>query len=360
MTARNQTLFWALAFLGFLGFVHVFKAILTPFVLGLAVAYLLNPVVHKLGKIKIKRSPAALIILSAFLLFVAAFIAILVPVLYRQTLELAADMPGYVDKLRIMVEPILAQALHAAGLEGSTDLKTVLTDNAATITDVAKRILNGLAAGGSAVLNLMSIAVFMPIVAYFVMKEWDHITAWVEDLLPRDHKNTIKDLLGQIDQKIAGFVRGQISVAFILGLAYAIALTIAGLKYGFLIGLTAGLLSIIPMVGSVLGLIVSIAVAWFQAGELSYVAIIGGIFIVGQLIEGNILSPKIVGDSVGLHPLWIFFALLAGGALFGILGMLIAVPLAATAGVLLAFAITQYKASPLYKGKTKKKAKPKA
>ena len=190
------------------------------------------------------------------------------------------------------------------------------------------------------------------------MKEWEHIMAWGEDLLPRDNKDTIKDLLKQIDAKISGFVRGQISVAVILGIAYAIALTIAGLKYGALIGLAAGLLSIIPMVGSAIGLVVSIVVAYFQSFDLTYVAIIAAIFFAGQIIEGNILSPKIVGDSVGLHPLWVFFALLAGGALFGVLGMLLAVPVAAIAGVLLAFAIMQYKSSPLYKGKSKaKKAK---
>ncbi|MGB0719790.1 MAG: AI-2E family transporter, partial [Bdellovibrionales bacterium] len=223
--------------------------------------------------------------------------------------------------------------------------------------NVAKRLLGGLAAGGAAIFDMISVVVFMPIVAYFVMKEWDHITHWVEDLLPRDHKNTILDLVEQIDTKISGFVRGQISVAAILGVLYAVALTIAGLNYGFLIGLSAGLISIIPMVGSTVGLIVSVAVAWFQTGDLSYVAIIAGIFLAGQLIEGNILSPKIVGDSVGLHPLWVFFALLAGGALFGILGMLLAVPVAAVAGVLLAFGIAQYKSSALYKGKQKPKKK---
>ena len=187
-----------------------------------------------------------------------------------------------------------------------------------------------------------------------MMKEWDNLTAWVTGLMPQDHKETILDLLKKIDTKIAGFVRGQISIAVILAIAYAIALSIAGLKYGFLIGLVSGLISVIPLVGSTLGLIVSVAVAWFQSGDIMFVGIIGGIFIAGQLIEGNLLSPKIVGDSVGLHPLWVFFALMAGGALFGILGMLLAVPVAAVAGVLSSFALKQYKDSSFYKGKAKK------
>jgi len=181
--------------------------------------------------------------------------------------------------------------------------------------------------------------------------EWVHMARWAEGLMPRDHKKSIKKLLTQIDQKLSGFVRGQISVAVMLGVVYAIALSIIGLKYGFLIGITSGLLSIIPMVGSTVGLIISVAVAWFQAGELTFVALVGGIFIAGQIIEGNILTPKLVGESVGLHPLWVFFALLAGGSLFGVLGMLLAVPVAAVAGVLIGFGIERYKKSPYFRGK---------
>lgn len=155
-------------------------------------------------------------------------------------------------------------------------------------------------------------------------------------------------LMKQIDEKLSGFVRGQITVAVVLGVAYAVMLTLAGLKYGFLIGLMSGLLSVIPMVGSAVGLVVSVAVAWFQAGEPTFVLLIAGIFIGGQVIEGNFLTPKLVGDSVGLHPLWVFFALLAGGSLLGILGMFLAVPVAAVIGVLLAFVLQKYKQSAYY------------
>src|SRR5690606_21553831 len=154
------------------------------------------------------------------------------------------------------------------------------------------------------------------------------------------HEATIRNLLRQIDTKISGFIRGQITVAFILGIVYAVSLSIAGLNYGFLIGLGAGLFSVIPFVGSTLGLIVAVGVAWFQtAGDWTYTAIIAAIFLAGQFIEGNFLTPKLVGDSVGLHPLWVLFALLAGGSLFGIVGMLLAVPVAAVIGVLVCCAI---------------------
>ena len=348
MTARNHALFWSLAFVSFLGFVYVFKAVLLPFVLGIAIAYLLNPLVNALGRAKIKRAPAAMLILALFFLVVGTFLALLTPLLYKQAVQLAEELPDYFDAAILFLEPYSQKAFALMGEENGTDLKSLAGAHIGTAANVTRQVLQGLAAGGQAFFDLVSVVVFTPIVAYFMMKEWVHITNWAEDLLPQHSKETIKDLLKQIDKKLSGFVRGQISVAVILGVVYAVALSIAGLKYGFLIGLASGLLSIIPMVGSVIGLVVSVIVAWFQAGDLIFVAIIAGIFLIGQIVEGNFLSPKIVGDSVGLHPLWIFFALLAGGSLFGILGMLLAVPIAAVAGVLLAFAIARYKSSPYY------------
>ncbi|MEM7650865.1 MAG: AI-2E family transporter [Pseudomonadota bacterium] len=356
MSARNHFIFWALAFIVLLGFVYVFSGVLLPFVLGIAIAYLLNPLVNALGKIKIARGIAAMLILVIFFAFVGGAFALIAPILYKQSLQLAEDIPGYFEAVTAFIEPY---AQKAAALVGSdnTEITEFLKSQTGTAAGVAKKLLSSLAAGGAAVFDLISVFVLTPIVAYFMMKEWIKICEWVEDKLPRDNKKTILNLLSEVDVKISGFVRGQISVAFILALAYSIGLTIAGLNYGFLIGLVAGLISVIPMVGSAVGLVISVAVAWFQAGELVYVAIIAAIFLAGQLIEGNILSPKIVGDSVGLHPLWVFFALMAGGSLFGILGMLIAVPIAATAGVLLAFAIDQYKASPYYKSSKSLKKK---
>jgi predicted PurR-regulated permease PerM len=217
-------------------------------------------------------------------------------------------------------------------------------------------IMGSVAAGGKFVVGAATTIALTPLVAFFMMVEWPRIVAWVEGLYPRQHAALIGNLLTKIDTKVAGFIRGQITVAFILGLIYALALAIAGLNYGFLIGICAGILSIIPLVGSTLGLVVSVVIAWFQTGDLVYTGIIAAIFLTGQFIEGNFLSPKIVGDSVGLHPLWIIFALLAGGSLFGIVGMLIAVPVAAVIGVLSGFAIERYKASPLYQRASEEKA----
>lgn len=352
ISVRNQALFWFLAFAGFLLFVYVFKGVLLPFVLGAAVAYLLNPLVDTLGRYKLTRGPASLLILSVFLLVVLGLLALIAPLLYAQGVQFIQDFPGYIDRIVLVLEPYSRQLLAASG-EGAT-MADFARANASTAATMAKATLEYVASGGMALAGILSVLVLMPIVAYFMMKEWNKICRWTEDILPREHKDTILGLMRQIDTKISGFVRGQLSVAAILAVAYAIALSLAGLKYGFLIGLMAGMLSVIPMVGSFIGLLTSITVAWFQHGDLAYVAIIASIFLVGQIIEGNFLTPKLVGDSVGLHPLWVFFALMAGGALFGILGMLLAVPVAAVAGVLLAFAIARYKSGPYYKAPLKK------
>lgn len=355
MTVQKQLIFWALAFAAFFVFIYLFNAVLMPFVLGAAVAYLLNPLVNKLGGLGMARGAAAFMILGGFFLTVLICVAAMAPLVYKQSAELVNDLPGYWEQFVGWVEPYSQSVFARLGLdENAINVKELAGTHGGSIFNgaqgVAGSVLGSIAAGGMAVLDFVSLMVFMPIVAYFLIKEWIGITNWAEGLLPRDHEGTIKDLIKQIDMKISGFVRGQISVAVILGVGYAIALSIAGLKYGFLIGLLSGLLSVVPMIGSIVGLVMSVLVAWFQAGELSYVAIIAAIFLVGQILEGNVITPKLVGESVGLHPLWVFFALLAGGSLFGILGMFLAVPVAAVAGVLLGFAIARYKMSSLFKG----------
>ena len=344
----THLIFWSAAFTLFVLTVTLFKSVLLPFVLGIAVAYLLNPTVNKLGDLGIARAPAALMILGGFLILILGLGGVFSPIIYRELSEFSDDLPRYIEKFWGVMSPVTAKLDQYIGGADSKSLEQLLKENAGSAVNVANYVVQKIATGGQAVMDMLSVAVFMPIVAYFMMKEWPNVTKWVHDLMPRHSEEVIVDLLKQIDKKLSGFVRGQITVAFFLGISYAIALSIAGLKYGILIGLMSGLLSVIPMVGSAIGLIVSVAVAWFQTGDLSFVAIIGAIFIAGQLIEGNFLTPKLVGDSVGLHPLWVFFALLAGGGLLGILGMFLAVPVAAVVGVLLSFSLQKYKQSAYY------------
>lgn len=348
LNLTTHIIFWICACALFLLSVVLFKTVLLPFVLGIAVAYLLNPTVNKLGDIGIARAPAAMMILGGFLILILGFVGVLSPILYRELSQFSEDLPQYIEKFWGVMSPVTAKIDQYVGGSNGESLEVLLKKNAGSAASAANYIVHKIASGGQAVMDMLSVAIFMPIVAYFMMKEWPFVTKWIHDLMPRHSEEVIVGLLKQIDLKLSGFVRGQITVAVFLGVSYAVMLSLAGLKYGFLIGLMAGLLSVIPMVGSAVGLIVSVAVAWFQSGDFAFVGLIGGIFIGGQLVEGNFLTPKLVGDSVGLHPLWVFFALLAGGSLLGILGMFLAVPVAAVVGVLLSFAIGQYKLSAYY------------
>lgn len=353
----SQAVFWSVAFLVFVGLIWLLKGVLLPFVLGALIAYLLNPIVSRLEKLGIARRGAVLLILASFFTLLTIFLAILSPILLREAMAFLDAAPGYATYLWEKAQPIIVSIQERLGYQITDQLQGVLQDNVGKTFQVGKGVLTGLANGGGAVLEFMTTLFLTPIAAYFMMKEWPGIVKEIRDMMPRDHETTLRELLRQIDGKISGFVRGQIMICGALGLLYAIALSLAGLNYGFVIGLGTGILSIIPYVGSTLGLVTSLVVSYLQSsGDWSFVGIIAVIFFVGQFIEGNFITPKLMGDSVGLHPLWIIFALMVGGSLLGILGMFLAVPVAAIIGVLLAFALSQYKASPFYRKDENKKA----
>lgn len=342
--------FWLALMVGFVGFIWLFNGILTPFVLGVIIAYLLNPLMAFFTREAIPRWLSSAGILALFIFFVLIVIALVVPPLTQQAFELAKALPDYTERVAQYLAPYVVWVQARLGEVGGQDLPAMIKENISTLASGAGGLLAGIKLAGATAASAVTTLVLTPLVAFFMMKDWPRITRWIADLCPRQYETMIKDIWHQIDRKMAGFIRGQLMVAFFLGLGYAVALTVAGLNYGFLIGIMAGVLSIIPLVGSTVGLLTSVIVAYLQTGgEWTYVAIIGGIFIVGQIIEGNILSPKLLGDNVGLHPLWVLFALLAGGSLFGIVGMLLAVPVAAIVGVLASFFIQQYKRSALYR-----------
>lgn len=346
-----RSFLWPAVLFGFLiSSIVLLKGVLLPFILGFAIAYLLNPLVNRLTRIGLSRSWASLFILLLFFLLLVLLFAVIAPVLYREASGFVDDLPVYLGKLLTVSKPFADKVQALLGIQNGKDITALATSQAGTGFGIVRETFQGVLSGGQALVNLISLVLFMPIISYFMMTEWVRITDWMKDLMPKDHKEKTLFLMEQIDRKLAGFVRGQISVAMILGLSYALALTLAGLKYGFLIGLVSGFLSIIPMVGSIAGLVSGVIVAWVQTGSWSFMLLIAGIFLIGQLIEGNFLTPKLVGNSVGLHPLWIFFALLAGGSLLGIVGMLLAVPVAVVVAVLGGFVISSYKDSEWYKG----------
>lgn len=351
MSIRNHLMFWFFISILFMALLWALKSVLVPFVLGIAIAYLLNPIVNRLGKFGLPRALSAICILVLFFLSVLSVLLIVGPILYKELLQFSAEVPDYFQKMQLKLSEHISHIKLLQEKFGSAsqgNIQNFIQENIGSAVNVIQFILEKIASGSKAILGWFALLFLVPIVSFFMMQDWPKITQWVEGLIPRDSHKVITGLLKKIDLKIAGFVRGQLSVMVIIAVVYAVALSLAGLKYGFLLGVSAGVLSIIPLVGSVVGLFLSTGVAWFQSADMSFVALIASIFIVGQFIEGNFLTPKLVGDSVGLHPLWVIFALMAGGSLFGITGMLLAVPVLASIGVLASYGLDEYKKSIYY------------
>ena len=350
MNIRFQFLFWLAVAALFALFLYLFRAILPPFIAGIVIAYLLNPVVEKLTQYKLSRTLATIAILLVFFITIMLLLVLIAPPLYRELAELADNIPAYVDILSERWHSLIIAMGGESDLESlDTGLQQLIRDNFSNALNVSANVVAALIGGGRAAASLLSLLVVTPLVAFFMMIEWPRIVGWIDDLLPRNSRKQIRELLEDIDRKIAGFVRGQLIVALILGILYALVLSLLDLEFGFLIGLTAGVLSIIPLFGSVVGLVIGSLTAWFQTGDILFVGTVLAVFLVGQFIEGNFITPKLLSGSVGLHPLWILFSLLAGSALFGVLGMMVAVPVAATVGVLVNFALENYKSSSYYK-----------
>ena len=348
---RRQIRFWliAAAFLGV--FVYLFSEILLPFVAGMALAYFLDPVADRLERLGLSRAAATFMILIAFVFALSIAMIVLIPVLASQLADFLAKLPEYLAQLQTLITSFNPEWLEQRfGLDAGSlqeGLNSLLTSGVGFITTVFQSIWTS----GVALFSIVGLFVVTPVVAFYMLLDWDRMVAKVDSWVPRDHVETVRTLATDINTATAGFVRGQGTLCLILGVMYAFGLTLTGLNFGILIGLFAGLISFIPYVGSLVGLVLSVGVAFVQFWpDWTMVAAVAGFFFVGQFIEGNILQPRLVGKSVGLHPVWLMFALFAFGALFGFVGLLIAVPAAAAVAVLVRFAISRYLESPLYKG----------
>jgi predicted PurR-regulated permease PerM len=351
LTDHRQLLFWLAALAAFLLFVYIFGPILLPFVAGMAIAYVLDPAVSWLQRRGLSRTVAAGAILAAFVLVVLVALVVLLPILARQASDLIADLPGYAEGLREALTPLIESRLAEFFGVDEQSLRQSFSEFMAGGASGLAGVLTSVLTGGLAVINVLSLVIVTPVVAFYLLIDWNRGLAKIDGWLPRAHTDTIRRLAAEIDRAISGFVRGQGLVCLLLGGFYAIALALIGLEFGLLIGIVAGLLSFIPYVGSAIGFFASVSVATAQFWpDWPWIAATAGIFIFGQFVEGNILQPKLIGGSVGLHPVWLMFALFAFALLFGFVGLLIAVPAAAAVAVLLRFALQQYLAGPYYHG----------
>ncbi|MEM6637497.1 MAG: AI-2E family transporter [Pseudomonadota bacterium] len=343
---REQIRYWSIAaavlaiVLWFLG------DVILPFVLGGAFAYCLDPIADRLEKMGLSRLASVIVItiIATLVLFLATLL--IVPQLISQAIALVRAAPETIATF----EAFLTSRFQALSDESST-VRQALTRIGETIEGKGTDLINSILGSAMSLVSVTVLLILVPVVTFYLLLDWDRMVAKIDDLLPRDHAPIVRQIFADINKTLAAFIRGQGTVCLILGIYYAVALILAGLNFGLVVGLGAGLISFIPYIGALFGGIASIGLALFQFwGEWHMVAIIAAIFFAGQTIEGNILTPNLVGGSVGLHPVWLLFALSVFGSLFGFVGMLVAVPLAASLGVVARFLIGEYRDSRLYQG----------
>ncbi|MBP2294412.1 AI-2E family transporter [Azospirillum rugosum] len=347
---NRQLRFWLIGLGLFVLALWLLSGMLLPFVVGLAVAYLLDPVVDRLERWRLPRWLATTLVLLSFVVVLVLLSLLLLPLVQAQVAHLIEVLPNYATAMKERVLPMIDRLVHRLSPEDVERLRGAAGNYAGEMVGWVGRVLSGILSGGLALFDVLSVLFITPIVAFYLMRDWDLLVAKVNSWLPLDHAETIREQARQVDMTLAGFVRGQALVCLVLGLFYAVGLSVAGLDFGLVIGLLAGLLSFIPYVGTLFGFVSSTGLALLQFDELWRVGVVVGIFLFGQAVEGNVLTPKLVGDKVGLHAVWVIFALLAGGTLFGFVGVLLAVPVAAVIGVLTRFALGRYLQSPYYRG----------
>lgn len=349
MTLIQHMRFWAIFVVLFVVFLVLLSNILLPFILGMAVAYFLDPVADKLEAKGMGRTSATSLIVGLFLLISMVTVVLLVPALVDQLIGLLQRLPGYIATIYDYVKPLITQVVDIPGLQKSEEFRAALTGYAGNAIKNLGSVMSSVLDQGLAIFNLLSLMVITPVVAFYLLRDWDRIVDKIDGWLPRKNHEMLRKIARDIDDVLAGFVRGQSMVCLILAVFYGASLLAVGLEFGLVIGILTGFISFIPFVGAIVGFIASVGVALFQFWpDFTLIGIVGAIFAVGQILEGYVLTPKLVGEKVGLHPVWVMFGLLAFGSLFGFVGVLIAVPIAAVVGVLSRFALNQYMDSPIY------------
>ena len=324
------------------------RDILLPFLVGMAAAYLLDPAADWFERVGFGRTTATAVITVGFFVALAIGLLLLLPPLAAQAAELASELPGYFERLRARLLPWVNDLMAKVQPDFDWSTQGLLQQYSGRAIEVLIATITRLLQSGIALLNVISLIFVTPIVTFYLLRDWDRMVARVRAHIPPDLLPTVDRLAGNVDEVLAGFFRGQGLVCGFLALFYGLGLWAVDLRYGLIIGLLTGFFSFIPYVGMALGLCVGLVVAAFQFQSLAMISLVALIFVLGQFIEGNLISPRLVGSRIHLHPVWMIFAVLAGTAMAGFLGTLLAVPVAAVIGVFLRFALEQYRASDWY------------
>lgn len=346
LPVRQQITYWGLAFATLLILLWALGSVALPFLVGGAVAYFLDPIADRLERWGLSRIGAVVVIAVALTGIVALGMVLVLPLLVSQANQLIAIAPDVFARLQGFV------ASHFPRLmEQGSPLQEAVNGAAEALKASGGEVAKGILSSALSVVNAIVFMVVVPVVAFYMLLDWDRLIAHVDKLLPRDHAPVVRQLARDIDRVLAAFVRGQMTVCLILGAFYAISLTLVGLDFGLVVGAITGAIAFIPYVGTFVGGSLAIGLALFQFwGDWFQIGLVAGIFALGQFLEGNFITPKLVGGSIGLHPVWLIFALSAFGTLFGFTGMLVAVPVAAAIGVLVRFGISRYQDSLLFQG----------
>ncbi len=351
MTSQRQIVFWVATLTAALFFFWYLQDILLPFIAGFVLAYFLDPVADRLERAGLPRLAASsVIIVSAVLILVLAFVLV-VPAMANQAAILVNEIPQLSAQLVQLANEFAPQWLKDMVANNGGDLQSTLADYGGKIAVWLAGFAATLWTGSKALLNVVSLLLITPVVAFYLLNDWDHLVARIDYWLPRDHQFALRIIATDIDVTLAGYIRGQGAVCLIMAAFYAAGYTLVGLKSGLAIGLMTGLLAFIPFFGAVLGGAAALVVGFLQFWpiEVSLLWVLG-VLVIGQFIEGNFLSPRLVGHSIGLHPVFMMLALLGFSYVFGFLGLLLAVPLAATTGVLVRHGLTRYLTSGIYRG----------
>ncbi len=358
MRIERQIGFWIGALALLILFLWLFSGVLLPFAAAFVIAYLLDPLADRLQRLGMNRLAATLLILAGCVTILAFILTLIVPVLSHQFADFIRALPDLLNKLQGLIataggklaKDYAGPLLQRFGLSGDvSEIHASVGDLAAQAATWMGAFLNSLVTHGFALISLASLIVVTPVVAFYMLLDYHRVIAAVDDLVPPRYRGVVRQLASEVDGTLAGFLRGQSLVCLVDGIWYGLGLSLIGLNFGLLIGITGGFLSFIPYVGSLTALVVAAIVAIVQGWpHWNLLAMTLGVMVAGQLFEANILSPKVVGDRVGLHPVWLIFALLAFGSFLGFTGLIIAVPVAAMTGVILRYAINRYRASDLY------------
>lgn len=344
----RQAWLWALPLLGAVLLIWVLGPVLTPFVIAAGLAYVGNPLVDRLERLRLSRTAAVLVVFAGLTLGFGLLVLLLFPVLEQQTRLLIENLPRYGEWLQARLAP-LADTLMPDGRDFDTaSLRQLAEEHWQSAGGVASALFLRVFSSGTALLALIANLVLIPVITFYMLRDWDHLIARIGELLPRRILDTATALARETDEVLGQFIRGQLLVMLVLGAVYTAGLWLAGLDLALLIGLGAGLVSFVPYLGVIVGVLAAGVAMLVQTGDPWQLLWVAGVFGVGQALESAVLQPMLVGDRIGLHPITVIFAVLAGGQLFGFVGVLLALPAAAAIGVLVRYAGRRWKASELY------------